>query len=116
MGTEFKGAGAVKCGRCDGTGVCRTCNGDGSRKPTEAYLEKRRLVIEASKKSDAAYSPGSMSASVKESHIAQVESAWPAQWMACNACKNQSGICPGCNGKGWVKVEPSVFGRGSSEE
>lgn len=108
MGNEFKGAGAVKCGRCDGTGVCRTCEGDGSRKPTPAYLEKRRLMIEAAEKDDPSFFN-------HEGVLAQVKAQWPEQWMPCNACKSQTGICPGCNGHGWIKVEPSTFGRSSDE-
>ena len=97
---EFKGTGAIQCGRCQGSGVCRTCNGDGSRKPTPAYLEKRRLEI------------ARFATSPYERDRLDTAAKWPEQWMPCNACEQQSGICAACKGSGWVKVEPVSFGIG----
>ncbi len=110
---HFSGPGAVQCGRCKGTGICSTCNGDGSRTPTPAYLEKRQLAIasaEAQNRAQMGY------AETKAWYMAQIKAAWPEQWMQCNACANGSGVCPGCQGKGWVRVEPSLFGRNPDSE
>lgn len=96
---SFRGTGAVRCGRCKGTGVCSTCNGDGTRKPTPGYLAQRQTAGKGN--------PGSNAGVVYMWYLA----GWPENWMPCNGCENQSGVCTGCKGSGWIVIKPDPFSR-----